>query len=718
MWLAVLTLVAMATSENAEAGGNTYTVNSATDSVDWFPGDFECSTSPGSSTCTLRAAIMEANALSDTNTIAFDIGTGVKTITVGSALPSIMQPVIIDGMTQESPQGGSCQATLGSPCIEINGNDKDADGLVVISDDVTIKGLAINRFRQDQIELRYGGPATIQGNFIGIDPTGMIARPPASGHSGGASGGAGIRVGTTSTAAFGLIGGDTPAERNVIGGLPAGIVIEATSGNNVVVGNYIGTNLTGTAALPNMYGVVVNRNENQIGSTGGVSPGGPCTGGCNLISGNSTAGIWLLAPYTGSTSVDVISNYIGTNASGTAAIPNNVGIYQGGGARIGSSTNAAASRNVISGNTSHGIFSNVANSQHNEIRGNFIGTDSSGQADLGNGGAGIFFDIGHHHVVGASTDNFPGSGNVISYNAVGVRIGGTSTSYSHLVSGNSIHSNDGLGIDLGGDGITANDNLDADNGPNTLQNFPVLLSATAGSTHVQGTFNSTADAPFRIEFFANDSCDASGRGEGQTYLGYEEIITDGSGDADIDVTLAASVAVGKFITSTAYRFDTSEFSNCVVVAPAATSTPSPSPTGTVSASATATGPTPSGQTPTPTPTITPTPTSSGPTPSGQTPTATATATPTPATSTPTPFLPEQANVNCDDSTDVDDVLVMLAASGGLEFAQEPGCPDPGDSFGGIVFGDVNCDGEFNMWDVLDLLLILAGFSPLGGSCEN
>ena len=195
-WLAALTIVAMATSGNAEAGGNTYTVNSIIDSVDIAPGDLQCSTSPGGSTCTLRAAIMEANTFSDTDTIDFHIGTGPKTITVGAALPPITQPVIINGTTQPG--------YVGLPLVQLNGNNLDADGLVVTSDGVTIKGLVINRFRQDQIELRSGGPATIQGNFIGIDTTGTIAQPPAPGFSGGVSGGAGIRVGTINTAAYGL----------------------------------------------------------------------------------------------------------------------------------------------------------------------------------------------------------------------------------------------------------------------------------------------------------------------------------------------------------------------------------------------------------------------------------------------------------------------------------------------------------------------------------
>ena len=81
---------------------------------------------------------------------------------------------------------------------------------------------------------------------------------------------------------------------------------------------------------------------------------------------------------------------------------------------------------------------------------------------------------------------------------------------------NAIANNGALGIDLGGNGITANDAGDADEGPNNLQNFPVLTAAIGG---VQGTLNSIPDTTFRIEFFGNAACDASGNGEGATFLG-------------------------------------------------------------------------------------------------------------------------------------------------------------------------------------------------------
>ncbi|KAM3091542.1 DUF4347 domain-containing protein, partial [Phormidesmis sp. 146-35] len=137
---------------------------------------------------------------------------------------------------------------------------------------------------------------------------------------------------------------------------------------------------------------------------------------------------------------------------------------------------------------------------------------------------------------------------------------------------NTITANTGLGIDLGGDGVTANDLGDADAGANNLQNYPLLVTAepVGGNTIVSGTLNSTASKPFRVKFFSNDSADASGNGEGQTYLGFSDVTTDASGNAIITFS-ATGALTGKFISATATDIatgDTSEFSTArVVVAP-------------------------------------------------------------------------------------------------------------------------------------------------------
>ena len=82
-------------------------------------------------------------------------------------------------------------------------------------------------------------------------------------------------------------------------------------------------------------------------------------------------------------------------------------------------------------------------------------------------------------------------------------------------------------------GVTTNDGGDGDSGANDLQNFPVLTSATSGTTTIEGTFNSAPNTEFRLEFFSNSACDPSSHGEGETFIGYTTVVTDGSGDTDL-----------------------------------------------------------------------------------------------------------------------------------------------------------------------------------------
>ena len=139
---------------------------------------------------------------------------------------------------------------------------------------------------------------------------------------------------------------------------------------------------------------------------------------------------------------------------------------------------------------------------------------------------------------------------------------------------NSIYSNGKLGIDLGADGVTANDPGDIDFGPNNLQNFPVLTSAVSGpqGIKIQGTITSTQSTSLFIEFFSDSSCDPSGNGEGRTFLGEQTVITNGNVSVNFEVLLATSVPPGQFITATATDSsgNTSEFSRCVQVRAEAT----------------------------------------------------------------------------------------------------------------------------------------------------
>src|SRR6185295_7397479 len=136
---------------------------------------------------------------------------------------------------------------------------------------------------------------------------------------------------------------------------------------------------------------------------------------------------------------------------------------------------------------------------------------------------------------------------------------------------NLIYGNARLGIDLGENGVTPNDGgnpPDSDQGPNSLQNFPVISSATLAGTTItsNGTLTSTPNASFTVQFFLNPTCDPSGNGQGKTVLGSQVVTTDASGVANLNLSATdASAAIGSVVTATATNSstdDTSEFSAC------------------------------------------------------------------------------------------------------------------------------------------------------------
>ncbi|MBI3407250.1 MAG: right-handed parallel beta-helix repeat-containing protein [Planctomycetes bacterium] len=227
----------------------------------------------------------------------------------------------------------------------------------------------------------------------------------------------------------------------------------------------------------------------------------------------------------------------------------------------------AAERNVISGNRGAGIFMGNPGTDNNTFAGNYIGTDATGTAPLGNENSGIVI-----------TDGGKGNrilGNTIAFNASrvvsagGVRIAFSGTT-GNRIQGNSIYSNSGLGIDLtttgAADGVTANDDGDPDTGPNNFQNFPVLSVAHSGpKTFVAGTLNSLANTVLTLDFYASPAADPAGYGEGARYLGSWTGSTVGN-DLSFAVLLAAATSAGEVITATATEEptgNTSEFSAAV-----------------------------------------------------------------------------------------------------------------------------------------------------------
>lgn len=342
-----------------------------------------------------------------------------------------------------------------------------------------------------------------------------------------------------------------------------GIEIASGSDNNTIVGNYIGhlTNLgadAGAGEANSLNGINILGANNTIGGT--------TAGWGNVLSGNNDCGLTITG--VAATGNIVQGNFFGTNAAGTAIIANSVdGILidvNAANNTIGGTT--ASARNIISGNVDDGIELDRGASG-NIIRGNYIGTDITGTVDLGNQSDGILVNAStsNNQIGGTAT----GAGNVIAFNdGIGVDVlDGAETGNSVL--GNSIHSSGALGIDLDGNGVTANDSGDGDTGPNNLQNYPTLTTARTddfSTVTVSGTLNSTSSSSFRVEFFASSTTDASGHGEGERYLGFATVTTDGSGNASFSQTLAASVVAGEVITATATNSatgDTSEFSSSV-----------------------------------------------------------------------------------------------------------------------------------------------------------
>lgn len=299
----------------------------------------------------LRDAIINANATPGTDLIIFNIpGPGVKVINLITQLPDITESVVIDATTQPGHAD--------TPLIELNGQAIPfGNGLVITSGDTSVRGLAIGRFGGSGIVLRSCENNLIIGNHIGVDASGSLAR----------ANGTGILLSDSS--------------RNVIGGLRRNVIsgnstngIEVRGTDNVIQGNYIGTNAAGTAAIGNTSsGVLIAGapfTNNLIGGT--------TFSARNVISGNQR-GISIEAP--GNT---IQGNFIGIDAAGVNKIPNHFGIdSQSPNTLIGGLT--AGAGNVISGNFEGVIFGRTGS----KLQGNFIGTDVSGRIAIGNGNRGV-----------------------------------------------------------------------------------------------------------------------------------------------------------------------------------------------------------------------------------------------------------------------------------------------------------------------------------------
>jgi len=418
----------------------------------------------------------------------------------------------------------------------------------------------------------------ILGNIIGLDHTGLAPIIDGEGNFG-----SGIRL---SNCLETIVGGSTPITRNIISGNQRGVYIFSIDfdtpyeGRHRILGNYIGTDITGKDAFGNRAeGVFISQEHfNEVG--------GSASGEGNLISGNGMSGIAMSV----SLQDKILGNFIGTDVSGTKAIPNNhaginleacQGIYVGG-PELGAG-------NLISANNGDGIVireSEIGSTSGIYVKGNYIGTDISGTKALGNtsnesesiyGGNGIAIhgNVSYSWIGGTEANE----GNQIAFNEnCGVEFNNTLLySPPTIVRGkeirilsNSIHSNGSIGINLYDnvpDLVTPNDPWDDDIGPNGLQNYPEINSVRFSKDEVEitGLIHSVPYYELLLQFFASPSADEEGYGEGKTLIGSESVTTEGDGNFDFSFTFATSLRDGLVVTATATdpTGNTSEFSNAV-----------------------------------------------------------------------------------------------------------------------------------------------------------
>lgn len=513
-----------------------------------------------------------------------------------SALPTITEAVSIDARSQSG--------YAGTPKIAIDGTllSNNSDGFYLESDGSAISGFSIVNFPDNGIELWNSSSNLLFANHIGAGALGT--------EIGGGNQSSGIYLGGSSNDNF--IGGTNVADKNVISNnVYDGVHLSGTSSNNTLRVNYIGTDVTGTLdrgngfagvridglASVNSIGTPLNGRNIISGNASGIEISGP--GGnfvhSNLIGldatatnaiANTTAGIIINnsdANTVGGTSM-VFGNAIAggagsgivVNGSGSTAIRTNIiGTNQAGnidlgfaenGIEITDSPNTLIRNNLVSGSGQHGISisGNVSGSQ---LLSNRVGTNSLGTAPLPNLLDGIRVGTG---ASGVTIGNAPGELSRIAFNG-GAGIGIDDNASEIRIDVNSIHSNGGLGIDLGNDGPTANDEgppPDQDAGANTLINSPLLFGAEIqnGIARVSGIYHGMPSSSYELRYYAHAGLPAAGYDEGADSLSIHLFNTDASGVTEFEHIISSAnkddLITGFIVDSNG---NSSEFSNVVEV---------------------------------------------------------------------------------------------------------------------------------------------------------
>jgi len=426
--------------------------------INLFSSDIYVTNTNDSGLGSLREAIVTANGAYGGDNIVFDIPvsdggfnavTGVWTITLLTPLPYIYgATTIIDGNTQTQNHGDN---NLNGPEILIKCDSMLEFAFAIVSTACQIKNLIINGFRYGIV--LYNNTCTnniISGCYFSTNHTGALLGIPNEN---------GISVASNAS--------NNTIINNLISGCTNAGIAALDAGGCIIKANKIGTDISGTLSIPNMYGIAMeNSSNNIIGGSGSADR--------NIISGNSFTGIGFNG--LSSTNNTITANFIGTDVTGTQLIPNEHGIVLSYASNNTIGGNEVSKRNIISGNTSAGIVLNGTGTKNNVIKGNYIGTDTSGLMALSNYAGVILKSKSNCNTIGGNTAN---ERNIISANIeMGIYV---EASDSNIITGNYIGPDvTGLSAFKTGDTLLQANGIEF----NTVSKYNRLGGYTAGERNI------------------------------------------------------------------------------------------------------------------------------------------------------------------------------------------------------------------------------------------